>query len=459
MNTIPELRQMDPHAQDYIDFLNESHSPYHAIAAMQQRLEADGFCRLKERDAWSLEAGKKYYLTRDGNSLFAFKMPAGKPTRFVMAGAHSESPVWRLKSTAHALNKKGLRMCAVEPYGGGLWQTWVDRDLTMSGRLMVKSNDSIETLLVDAGRPIFRFPSIAIHLAKERKDPLNFDLANDFIALFGDSDDSDESEEGKKKAPKIRNGWDDKLMRLLLDSAGRTDLAVDDVLDFDLDLRDVTPAGTIGFNNEFIAGQRQDNLHGSYTSMRGFMSAQPSSDAVQIFASFNHEEVGSRSNTGANSVYTASILRRVLNTVSEDEYQRFIASSFIVSNDMSHSVHPTLSDRHDSTVDVKLNKGCVLKISGRQAYASSGSSSALLRFIAESNKIPLQIVSNKNTVRGGGTIGSMVAALTGCLTVDIGGPLLGMHSIRELCGVKDVSLTISLIQTVFDQAQTRMALE
>ncbi len=459
----------DSHVEDYLAFLNKSVSPYHAIADVASRLEADGFEHLQESSTWTLAANKKYYTTRDGASLFAFKTGADTSSlgQFVITGTHCESPVFKIKSTKHAMTKEGLRMVAVEPYGGGLWQTWVDRDLSVSGRLMVSVDGHIQSVLVDAAAPLFRFPSIAIHLAEKRDDPLKFDLAKDFIALFGDADEDEEEEEnGAKKSDKKKKKptWDTELLRILLDSAGLTTVAPDAVLDFDLDLHDITPAGLIGRNKEFIAAQRQDDLFGTYHCMVAFQEATVQPNSIHGFAVFNHEEIGSRSNTGANSLFTDHMVRRIAagllgKAFTEDALHAAIHRSVILSCDMAHSIHPTMADRHDKSVEVRLNKGIVLKISPRQAYASSGSSSALVRMIAKKADTPLQIVSNKNTVRGGGTIGSMISALTGIMTADVGAALLGMHSIRELCGVKDVKYCIDFTREFYNNAELRMDLQ
>ncbi|KIH92934.1 aspartyl aminopeptidase [Sporothrix brasiliensis 5110] len=472
-------------AYEFIDFVNESPTPYHAVASAVARLEKAGFRAVKERHDWSstLKPGGKYYVTRNGSSIAAFaiggKWRPGNPV--AMIGAHTDSPCLRLKPISRKSNV-GFLQVGVEAYGGGIWHSWFDRDLSVAGRILVRSSDgNIVQKLIKVERPILRIPTLAIHLDRSpefnpNKETELFPIAGlvsaelnkpaaDAASFVTDSDDS-ASTTAAATAPlqPMTERHHPVLIDIIAKEAGVT---ADDVADFELVLYDTQKSCLGGLHEEFIFSPRLDNLGMTYCSVMGLIdSVAPAGSlddesAIRLISCFDHEEVGSQSAQGANSDMLPAILRRLSvvpaassassQPASATAFEQTCSTSFLVSADMAHSVHPNYAGKYESNHHPLINKGTVIKINANQRYVTNSPGIVLLQETARAAGVPLQLFVVRNDSSCGSTIGPMLSAKMGVRTLDLGNPQLSMHSIRETGGAYDVEHGIKLFSTFFDR--------
>ncbi|OAA55595.1 aspartyl aminopeptidase [Niveomyces insectorum RCEF 264] len=492
-------------AHEFIDFINESPSPYHAVAAAVARLEKAGFRPIRERDDWSstLRPGGKYYLTRNGSSVVAFAIGAqwrpGNPV--AMIGAHTDSPCLRLKPVSRK-TQNGFLQVGVETYGGGIWHSWFDRDLSVAGRVLTRQatggsrtgnnsttaadNDDEPTFvqkLVKIDRPLLRIPTLAIHL--DRSPEFNPNKETELFPIAGlvaaelnktaaqpqqerqqqQQQDDDGDNENKVAAPlkPMSERHHPALVDLVAEAAG---VAPDEVADFELVLYDTQPACLGGLHEELVFAARLDNLGMTYCSVMGLLAsvAAPTSldhePAIRLISCFDHEEVGSLSAQGANSNLLPAVLQRLADvqglaenhadtTTTTHPFERTCATSFLVSADMAHSVHPNYAGKYESNHQPLLNQGTVLKINANQRYVTNAPGVVLLQETARRAGVPLQLFVVRNDSPCGSTIGPMLSAKLGVRTLDLGNPQLSMHSIRETGGAYDVEHSIRLFAAYF----------
>ncbi|KAG9239726.1 peptidase M18 [Amylocarpus encephaloides] len=485
-------------AIDFIDFLNDSPTPYHAVHSAIRRLAAAGFTEIKERDSWSsLIPGSKYYLTRNASSLVAFaigsKWKPGNP--IAMIGAHTDSCCLRLKPVSKK-SGAGFLQVGVETYGGGIWHTWFDRDLSIAGRAMVRDGKgNIVSRLVKVDRPILRIPTLAIHLDRKtsfepNKETELFPIAGLVAAELnrtGEEEDrkSEEEEEGKDQTFRPLKGMAERhhpyVMEIIAEHAG---VEVEDVVDFEMVLYDTQKACIGGINNELIFSARLDNLGMTYCAVEGLIGSVASESAlveestIRLITCFDHEEIGSTSAQGAASNFLPAVVRRLAVLPSHHDsssdksyeklgdvdittaYEQSLATSFLISADMAHSINPNYMDKYESDHRPEMNKGTVIKIDANQRYATNSPGIVLLQEVARRakppadsttpNGVPLQLFVVRNDSSCGSTIGPMLSAALGTRTLDLGNPQLSMHSIRETGGVYDVELGTRLFESFFD---------
>ena len=500
-------------ARDMLKFIDASWTQFHAVAAAASRLEAAGFVRLSERDSWeggastsgpsAVQPGGRYYFTRSGSTLVAFavggRAEPGAP--FHMVGAHTDSPCLKVKPVS-AGAKSGYAMVNVEPYGGGLWTTWFDRDLTVAGRVLVKKGGGggggsrIEARLVAIDRPLLRVPMLAIHLQRElaeggfkpNKQQHLVPVLATAVRKAVEGKREGEEEGGAKKKDEEGDGdakpaaapLAKKHHPALLDLiAKELSVPVGDIVDFDLNVCD-TQRGTLGgAEDEFVFVGRLDNLAMSYCAtaalIDAFGAAGPpgarerltKETAVKAVARFDHEVVGSSSAQGAGGPVMRDAMFRVSRALAAsfspaaatagegsppapapssslgDAAARSARSSFLVSADMAHALHPNYSDRHEPDHKPLFGKGLVIKHNANQRYATDALSAALFREVgarsAAFGPIPSQEFCVRSDMGCGSTIGPILSSGLGVRTVDVGAPQLSMHSIREMCAVEDVS--------------------
>ncbi|CAK7223540.1 hypothetical protein SBRCBS47491_005240 [Sporothrix bragantina] len=472
-------------AYEFIDFVNASPTPYHAVASAISRLEKAGFRAVKERDDWSasLKPGGKYYVTRNGSSIVAFAIGAkwrpGNPV--AMIGAHTDSPCLRIKPASRKSNV-GFLQVGVETYGGGIWHSWFDRDLSVAGRVLVRSGDgNIVQKLIKVERPILRIPTLAIHLDRSsefnpNKETELFPIAGlvsaelnktvaDAPSVVTDSDDGAAS--SATAAPPPLQPMTERHHPVLIDIiAKEAGVSADDVADFELVLYDTQKSCLGGLHEEFIFSARLDNLGMTYCSIMGLLesvSAPGSLDdesSIRLISCFDHEEVGSLSAQGANSNMLPAVLRRLSvvpaasasssDPVSVTSFEQTCSTSFLVSADMAHSVNPNYTGKYESNHHPLINKGTVIKINANQRYMTNSPGIVLLQETARAAGVPLQLFVVRNDSSCGSTIGPMLAAKLGVRTLDLGNPQLSMHSIRETGGAYDVEHGIKLFSTFFD---------
>lgn len=405
------------HIQDLGAYVAASPSSYHAAAEAGRRLRAKGFVQLEEREAWQGGAGS-YFVIRDG-ALIAWVVPsgAGPTTAFHILGAHTDSPSFKLKPKP-TTGKYGWLQAGVEVYGGPLLNSWLDRELALAGRLTLL--DGTEHL-VHTG-PLLRFPQLAVHLDRAVNDGLTLDKQRQMNPVWG-----------------LGETVDADLLGLLAEGAGVDPLEVGG---FDVVVADTQEPRVFGAAGEFFASGRLDNLssvHAGLTAIIETATTGPSEGPIAVLAAFDHEEVGSASRSGASGPLLEDVLYRISLGLGAgaEERLRAMASSFCVSADAGHAVHPNYAERHDPVNLPVLNGGPLLKINANQRYTTDAPGAAYWADLCRAAEVPYQEFVSNNMMPCGSTIGPLTATRLGIRTVDVGTPLLSMHSARELCGVDD----------------------
>jgi aspartyl aminopeptidase len=416
-------------ALDLIAFLDASPSPYHAAAEALRRLTAAGFAEVPSAGAWPTGPGR--HVVVDGGSLFAWIVPEGSPPNaaFRLLGAHTDSPTLRVKPRPDT-GQAGLRQLGVEVYGGALLNSWLDRDLGLAGRVVVRAPGSPQVRLIRVHRPVLRVPQLAIHLDPGiRTDGLKLDAQQHLVPIWSLGD----PEPGG-------------FSRFLGAELG---VPAQDILSHEIVTYDLAGGTLAGVSEEFVSSGRQDDLTCSHACVSALcaVAAHPPSQHVSAVVLFDHEEIGSRSATGADGAWLGRQLERTVlaRGGSRGDYLRAVTSSLHVSADMTHATHPNYPDRHEPAHWVALGGGPVLKVSANVFYGTTAPTQAAFLLAAEQAGVPVQYFVNKSGVRSGSTIGPIVAAGLAMPTVDVGNPTLAMHSARELTGTADAAMLIAAL--------------
>lgn len=405
------------HAEDLADFVAVSPSSYHAAAEVARRLEDAGFTRLNEEDAWPAQPGGRYVVVRDGAAI-AWIVPAdASPTTPVhVFGAHTDSPGFKLKPQP-TTGSRGWLQAAVEVYGGPLLNSWLDRELRLAGRLALTEG---RVVLADTGA-LLRLPQLAIHLDRNANSGLALDKQVETQPVWGLGDPSEADVLGELAA-----------------SAG-VDAA--DIRGYDVVIADTARGAVFGKDDAFFASGRLDDLASVHAGVVALAAHQPESGApIAVLAAFDHEELGSNSRSGAGGPFLEDILGRISDGLGADasERRRAFASSWCLSSDVGHSVHPNYAAKHDPVVQPVLGSGPILKLNANQRYATDALGTAAWHAWCERAGVRTQEFVSNNTVPCGSTIGPITATRLGIRTVDVGIPILSMHSARELAGVSDL---------------------
>ncbi|XP_076946982.1 putative aspartyl aminopeptidase [Bidens hawaiensis] len=431
---------------DLLDYLNESWTQFHATAEAKRQLIAAGFHLLSENDDWELKPGGRYFFTRNMSCLVAFaigeKYSVGNG--FHVIAAHMDSPCLKLKPKS-ALSKSNYLMVNVQTYGGGLWHTWFDRDLSVAGRVILRVGDgSFQHKLVKVKRPLLRVPTLAIHLDRTvNQDGFKPNLETHLNPLLATKHD-DASSDLKDKNKSFHHPL---LMQILSEELG---CEIDDIANIELNICDTQPSCLGGANNEFIFSGRLDNLASSFCALRALVDScgpQDLSDehAIRMVALFDNEEVGSDSMQGAGAPTMFQAMKRIIDSlgnqyIRESIVERAIRRSFLVSADMAHGVHPNFMEKHEEHHRPELHKGLVIKHNANQRYATSGTTAFLFKEVGKIHNLPTQDFVVRNDMGCGSTIGPILASGIGIRTVDCGIPQLSMHSVREICGKEDIDI-------------------
>ncbi|KAL3835783.1 hypothetical protein ACJMK2_021259 [Sinanodonta woodiana] len=457
-------------AKQFVTFINKTPSPFHAVNEVRQRLVSNGFCELKEADHWTIKPLQKYFVTRNQSTIIAFAV-GGKyqpGNGFSIVGAHTDSPCLKVKPISK-ITKAGYLMVGVECYGGGIWHTWFDRDLTVGGRVFVKTDIGIESRLVHVQRPILRIPNIAIHLMRDHNESFGPNKESHLcpvlatavqVSLQGGAKadppkPSETSTQTKSPlAPNYETLADKHNSPLVTIICDQLDIKPEQIIDFELYVADTQPSVIGGALEEFIFSPRLDNLLNAYAACEGLIQACGDESLqhdpnIRMISLFDNEEVGSQSAQGAQSALQEMVLHRLSSGGSQTAFQEAIPKSFMISADQAHAVHPNYSDKHESNHQVALHKGIVVKINSNQRYASTGITVTILREIANLSKVPLQEFVVKNDSPCGSTIGPILSAGLGIPTVDVGAPQLSMHSIREMACITSVYQATELYKGFF----------
>ena len=419
----PSATTPDAILDDLLRFTGESPTPYHATESALARLSTAGFKAIRESDAWDALGPGRYAVVHGGTSVLAFIIPKKpKPAGFRIVGAHTDSPNLRLKPNADYV-KEGYAQVGVEVYGGALLNSWLDRDLSVAGRLITRAGNGAPTpKLVKIERALCRIPQLAIHLDRDVNEKLALNRQEHLAPVLGLAGVT--------------------MMEVIAKAAG---VAREEIIASDLMLFDVVPPTVSGASGEFFHSARLDNLAMCHASITGLINAAPAledGDTVALAALFDHEEVGSESAFGAHSGFLPRTLERIGAAAGNtgDAFFRMIARSLCVSADMAHAVHPNYEGRHESRHKPVLNGGPVVKVNTQQRYATSGATAALFYELARKCDVPVQTYAHRTDLPCGSTIGPIVSTLLGVRTVDVGNPMLSMHSCREMAGTRDPEL-------------------
>ena len=419
--------------KELFSFLDQSPNAFFAVKNMCDTLEQAGMVCLYEGEPWDLEAGKGYYVTRNDSALIAFRIPKADYTGFQIMASHCDSPVFKIKTNTEITVDRQYVKLNVEKYGGMLCAPWLDRPLSVAGRVVLRTEEGIETRLVNIDRDLLIIPNLAIHMNRQVNDGYKFNAQVDMLPLF--------CEKGEES---------DVFLKLIASEAG---VSAEDILDTDLFLYNRMPAVSLGLNNEFISSGRLDDLQCAFASLKGFVEASPKNSAA-VHCVFDNEEVGSGTKQGAASTFLKDTLRRINSAMgrTEEEYLMSIASSFLVSADNAHAVHPNHTDKADPTNRPYLNKGIVIKYSANQKYTTDAVSGAIMRAICRQADVPCQTFANRSDLPGGSTLGNISQSQVALNTVDIGLPQLAMHSPYETAGAKDTAYLIEAAKVLFSSS-------
>lgn len=419
------MREME----DFLHFLNHSPSRYHAVANLCGELEAAGYTRLSEGETQSLAPGGKYFVTRGGSSLLAFRIPRADFTGFMISASHSDSPTFRIKENAELNGPEGYVRLNTERYGGMLCAPWLDRPLTVAGRALVKCGDAIEARLVYVDRDLLMIPNLAIHMNRKANEGFAYDPKCDMVPLMGMN-----LEKGAFRAIVAR-------------TAG---CKPEDVLGTDLYLCQRQRAVVWGAEDQFISAQGLDDLQCAWGCFRGFLAAEDSA-SVPLYVLMDNEEIGSGTKQGAGGTFLIDWIERICAGVGRERLSA-VANSFLVSADNTHAVHPNHPEYADPTHRPAMNGGVVLKQGVR--YTTDGVSQAIFAALCEKAGVPVQRFANRSDLPGGGTLGLIATAHVSVHAVDIGLAQLAMHSCFETAGAQDTDHLIRAM-TAFYSASFR----
>lgn len=418
---------------DFIDFLSAYPSKYHVIEGFKSMLVKAGFTELCLKRTWDIKYGGRYFTTRGGSSLIAFIVGDNAPTEgYRIIAAHSDTPTLRIKPTPE-MSVGNMLKINTEVYGGAILYSWFDRPLSLAGRVTIATDNPLrpKNVLVDVHKPIGVIPSVAIHFNRQVNDSFGVHKQTDMSVM-------------------LQAGVPTSLNDILAPYVGD---ASAEILDYDLNFYDATPACVIGSEptSQLINASRLDDLMMAYSAVRALCETTEGSGAGRMVCIFDNEEVGSSSKQGAMSPLLNNIFERIADQLhySVEERQRTIYNSFLISADMAHALHCNHPELHDPVVRPMMNNGICIKINANQKYMTDGSSSAMLQGICRKAEVPYQMYVNRSDMPGGSTLGCVVTSQLDIHGVDIGCPMLGMHSIRETAGVKDLTDSLRLFKTFF----------
>lgn len=424
-------------ALELIDFLYDSPSAFHGVKSVKNLLDKNGFVEVKEADKWNLKSEGKYYVIKNDSALIAFVVGDENidEAGFRLIGAHTDVPGFRIKPNPQMTTEGKYVKLNTEVYGGPILHTWYDRPLAIAGKVAIRGASPLkpETKLVNINRPLLIIPSLAIHMNREVNEGYKINRQVDTLPLLGLINDSLEKE--------------DYLIKLLSEELN---VEKEDILHFDLGLYEYEKGSLIGMNEELISSGRFDDMWMVYAGVKALLDSKKNS-ATKVMICIDNEEIGSETAQGANSTLLNNLLERITLAVGLDRegYYRALSNSIMISADLAHAVHPNLTDKHDPTNRPVFEGGPVLKIAASGSYSTDSFNGAIFADVCKSAGVPFQKFVNRSDVRGGSTIGPITSAKLTIPVIDMGAPVLGMHSIRELASVKDNYYTIKAFTEFF----------
>ena len=413
-------------------FLDASPSCYHAAANVSEALLQAGYARLYEGEPWQLTEGGRYFVLRGGASVIAFRIPRRDFRGFMIAAGHSDSPTFKVRETAELPAAGGCLRLSVEPYGGMIMRSWLDRPLSVAGRVVVREEGRLTARLVNVDRDLLVIPSVAIHMDREVNKGTALKANVDMLPLFG---------MGKEPGA---------FRRLIAEEAETEE---ENLISTDLFLYPRQTAALTGAAEEFVASPRLDDLQCVFGCLEGFLAAEDS-ESVPVLAVFHNEEVGSGTRQGADSTFLTDVLRRINDAMgrTEEEYRAAVANSFLVSADNAHAIHPNHPEYADGREFPVLNGGVVVKYNAAQRYTTDGVSDAVFRQVCREAGVPVQRYSNRADLPGGSTLGNISTAHLSVHSVDIGLPQLAMHAAYEVAGAKDTAYLAQAMTAYFGKS-------
>lgn len=406
--------------QELFSYIAASPTAFQAVAHTALLLEQAGYRPLRESEEWSIEPDGRYYVTRNGSSLVAFRLPPERPCGFMMTAAHSDSPTFKIKENAELPGENGVRL-SVEGYGGMLCASWMDRPLSIAGRVMVRTEKGVAMRLVDLKEPAALIPNVAIHMNREANSGTKYNFAVDMQPLYGEKET---------------------FRHRIAAAAG---VAEDDLLTHDLFLYNPQPGVMWG---DYISAPRLDDLQCAFASLQGFLTADESRSAC-VYCLFDNEEVGSQTKQGAAGTFLREALERICDGLGVT-LRTMAAGSFLLSCDNAHAVHPNHPEYADRNHSVRMNGGVVLKYNASQRYTTDAVSAALLQTVCQRAGVSLQRYANRPDMAGGSTLGSIANTQVSLNMADIGLAQLAMHSAFETAGAQDTAYMAQVLRTFFE---------
>ena len=426
-------------AREVIEFIDESPSTYHVVKNCSDILDENGFERIMPREKWEIKKGGKYFFKKSSSTIIAFTIGENFDVKkgFKIFGSHTDSPCFRIKPNPEMVTENIVRL-NTEVYGGPILSTWFDRPLSIAGRVIVKGEAPFfpKTVKIKIDEPLLTIPNLAIHQNREVNNGVKIDKQNDVLPVISLINKNFE-----------KKGY---LERVILEKTG---IKKEDIIDFDLYLYATEKGCLLGANEEFMSSPKLDNLASVYTGIIGLVEAEENQDRINIFVAFDNEEIGSATKQGADSNYLLNTLERISLALGLDrsDFLQMLENSFILSADAAHAAHPAHLGKTDPTNRGKINDGISIKISAKQKYTSDGYSIAVIRQLIEGTEIRIQPFVNESNELGGSTIGPISSTHLDIDGVDLGVPMLAMHSVRELCGIFDVFYLKELAKEFFSK--------
>jgi aspartyl aminopeptidase len=418
-------------SEEMIAFIKKSPSCFHAVATIASMLSEAGFREIEECHTWKLEKNGAYYVIRNNSSIIAFRVGKVLPdSHFQIAAAHSDSPGFKVKEKPEITGPGGMLSLNTEGYGSMIDSTWFDRPLSLAGRVMIKKGTTVESRLIDFGRPVLLIPNVALHFNRDINRGIEYNHQTDLLPL------ASAGECGK-------GSIDDGIADIL-------NIPATDILSRDLFLVNKTEPCIWGIKNEFVSSPKLDDLQCAFSAAQAFASSR-NDTAINVLAVFDNEEVGSITKQGAAGTFLADTLRRIVFSLglTEQEYYRACAASYLVSCDNAHAVHPNHPEKTDTENRAFMNRGIVIKESANQKYTSDAPSKAVFKTLCDKAGIPVQVFSNRSDMPGGSTLGNLSNQQASMNAVDIGIAQLAMHSSYETCGVQDTAYMIRALQAFY----------
>lgn len=409
-----------------LSFIAESPTAFHACRNLAKRLAAEGYTELREQDAWDLKKGGRYFVRRNASALIAFRIPEGEWKGFLMMAAHADSPSFKIKEHAAVPTAGMYTRLNVEKYGGMICASWLDRPLSVAGRAIVREGEKISAKLLNVDRDLLLIPHVAIHMDRSANDGKKFDPNTDMLPLFGDAAAAE------------------KFDALIADTLG---VRQEDVLAKDLFLYPRTPGTVWGAAEEYISSPRLDDLQCVFGCTEGFLRAAEAT-SLPVLCVFDNEEVGSGTKQGAGSTFLQDVLARTAESLGAD-LRRCLASSFLISADNAHAVHPNHPEYADRNDRPEMNKGIVIKYNANQRYTTDAVSAAAFAELCKKAGVPTQRFTNRADLPGGSTLGNISTAHVSVDSVDIGLAQLAMHSAYETAGARDTEYLIRAAESFY----------